>query len=86
MDYEVDENNKANIKVIGVGGAGGNAVNRMIAEDVKGVEFIAANTDVQALKNSIQNSVCSVTKSVERKRSPLSKPLIHPEDSWQVSE
>lgn len=52
MDYEVDENNKANIKVIGVGGAGGNAVNRMIAEDVKGVEFIAANTDVQALKNS----------------------------------
>ncbi len=32
MDYEVDENNKANIKVIGVGGAGGNAVNRMIAE------------------------------------------------------
>ena len=52
MDYEVDENNKANIKVIGVGGAGGNAVNRMITEDVKGVEFIAANTDVQALKNS----------------------------------
>ncbi|MGX5377177.1 cell division protein FtsZ [Ligilactobacillus sp. LYQ135] len=52
MDYEVDENNKANIKVIGVGGAGGNAVNRMISEDVKGVEFIAANTDVQALKNS----------------------------------
>ena len=52
MDYEVDENNKSNIKVIGVGGAGGNAVNRMIAEDVKGVEFIAANTDVQALKNS----------------------------------
>lgn len=40
------------IKVIGVGGAGGNAVNRMIAEDVKGVEFIVANTDTQALKMS----------------------------------
>ncbi|MBG9979646.1 cell division protein FtsZ [Facklamia sp. DSM 111018] len=40
------------IKVIGVGGAGGNAVNRMIAEDVKGVEFIVANTDTQALKDS----------------------------------
>ena len=40
----------ATIKVIGVGGAGGNAVNRMIADDVKGVEFIVANTDVQALK------------------------------------
>lgn len=47
------------IKVIGVGGAGGNAVNRMIEEDVKGVEFIVANTDTQALagsaaKNKIQ--------------------------------
>ena len=40
------------IKVIGVGGAGGNAINRMIAEDVKGVEFISANTDTQALNGS----------------------------------
>ena len=42
----------ARIKVIGVGGGGGNAVNRMIAARVEGVEFIAANTDVQALKLS----------------------------------
>lgn len=40
------------IKVIGVGGAGGNAVNRMITEDVQGVEFISANTDTQALNGS----------------------------------
>lgn len=40
------------IKVIGVGGAGGNAVNRMIKEDVQGVEFISANTDTQALNGS----------------------------------
>ena len=40
------------IKVIGVGGGGGNAVNRMIEEGVKGVEFIVANTDVQALRDS----------------------------------
>lgn len=40
------------IKVIGVGGAGGNAVNRMIVEDVQGVEFIVANTDTQALAGS----------------------------------
>ena len=40
----------ANIKVIGVGGGGGNAVNRMIQARMEGVEFIAANTDVQALK------------------------------------
>jgi cell division protein FtsZ len=44
--------NQAIIKVIGVGGAGSNAVNRMIKEGVKGVEFIALNTDSQALANS----------------------------------
>ena len=38
------------IKVIGVGGGGGNAINRMVDEGVAGVEFIAANTDVQALR------------------------------------
>jgi cell division protein FtsZ len=42
----------ARIKVIGVGGGGGNAVNRMIEAGVKGVEFIVANTDVQALNSS----------------------------------
>ena len=42
----------ARIKVIGVGGGGNNAVNRMIAAHVEGVEFIAANTDVQALQSS----------------------------------
>ena len=42
----------AKIKVIGVGGGGGNAVNRMIAAKLEGVEFIVANTDVQALQNS----------------------------------
>jgi cell division protein FtsZ len=48
-----DENIRgANIKVIGVGGGGGNAVNRMIQAHMEGVEFIAANTDVQALKLS----------------------------------
>ena len=40
------------IKVIGVGGAGGNAVNRMIKDEVQGVEFIVANTDTQALQGS----------------------------------
>ena len=39
------------IKVIGVGGGGGNAINRMIDEGVAGVEFIAANTDIQALSS-----------------------------------
>ena len=42
----------AKIKVVGVGGGGGNAVNRMIEADIKGVEFIVANTDLQALNAS----------------------------------
>ena len=42
----------ANIKVIGVGGGGNNAVNRMIESGVKGVDFIVANTDLQVLNNS----------------------------------
>lgn len=44
---------KANIKVFGVGGGGGNAINTMIAEGVHGVEFVAANTDLQALENNL---------------------------------
>ncbi len=54
MDFSMDDitTENARIKVIGVGGAGSNAVNRMIEDDVKGVEFIVANTDVQALKGS----------------------------------
>ena len=42
----------ANIKVLGVGGGGSNAVNRMVEAELQGVEFIAMNTDVQALKIS----------------------------------
>ncbi|MCJ7504492.1 MAG: cell division protein FtsZ, partial [Acidobacteriia bacterium] len=42
----------AKIRVIGVGGGGGNAVNRMIAAKLEGVEFMVANTDLQALKAS----------------------------------
>jgi cell division protein FtsZ len=47
-----DENKKARIKVVGVGGAGGNAINGMIEANLAGVEFIAINTDVQALDMS----------------------------------
>ena len=43
----------AKIKVIGVGGGGGNAVNRMIQAGIKGVEFLVANTDLQAMRTSL---------------------------------
>ncbi|NLO24349.1 MAG: cell division protein FtsZ [Fibrobacter sp.] len=46
-------NSKAKIKVVGIGGAGGNAVNRMHAMDIDGVDFIAINTDMLALENSL---------------------------------
>src|SRR5881398_3102242 len=52
IHYHDEVPSGAKIKVIGVGGGGNNAVNRMIAAKVEGVEFIAANTDVQALTSS----------------------------------
>jgi cell division protein FtsZ len=52
IQYQDEVPRGARIKVIGVGGGGGNAVNRMIAARVEGVEFIAANTDRQALQLS----------------------------------
>ena len=54
MIFEFEESlaQNARMKVFGVGGGGGNAVNRMIAEDLEGVEFISVNTDAQALKNA----------------------------------
>src|SRR5499425_1939106 len=50
INYTDDTRNDARIKVIGVGGGGGNAVNRMIEAGMDGIEFIVANTDLQALR------------------------------------
>src|SRR6202046_5560622 len=52
IQYHEETRRNARIKVIGVGGGGNNAINRMIEANVLGVEFIAANTDVQALEGS----------------------------------
>ena len=54
MSFELDDNFESgvNIKVVGVGGGGGNAVNRMITSHIRGVEFICVNTDKQALLHS----------------------------------
>ena len=51
MPYTMDDvvTGEAKIKIIGVGGAGGNAVKNMIANELTGVDYIIANTDVQAL-------------------------------------
>jgi cell division protein FtsZ len=52
IQFNEDPRNNAKIKVIGVGGGGGNAVNRMIDAALEGVEFLVANTDMQALQLS----------------------------------
>jgi cell division protein FtsZ len=56
----------ANIKVIGIGGGGGNAINTMIRTGIEGVEFIAANTDVQALQFSLAPTKIQVGKELTR--------------------
>ena len=72
MDYNDDNNNfammdgTATIKVIGVGGAGNNAVNRMIDAGIKGVDFIAVNTDRQALQTSKANTKIQIGEKITR--------------------
>ena len=72
MDYNDDSNNiammdgTATIKVIGVGGAGNNAVNRMIDMGIKGVDFIAVNTDRQALQTSKANTKIQIGEKITR--------------------
>ncbi|MCB9569980.1 MAG: cell division protein FtsZ [Myxococcales bacterium] len=66
--FELDEAipEQARIKVIGVGGAGGNAVNTMIQNKVEGVEFVVANTDVQALEKSLAPTTIQLGKQITR--------------------
>lgn len=71
MDYNDDSNitmmdGTATIKVIGVGGAGNNAVNRMIDAGIKGVDFIAVNTDRQALQTSKANTKIQIGEKITR--------------------
>ena len=68
MIFEFEETpvRNARMKVIGIGGAGGNAVNRMIDEDLEGVEFITMNTDAQALKNSRAQVTLQIGKKLTR--------------------
>jgi cell division protein FtsZ len=53
LEFEETSNQRASIKVVGVGGAGGNAINNMIKSGLAGVEFVAANTDAQALEHNL---------------------------------
>ena len=68
MIFELEETvqQNARMKVVGVGGGGGNAVNRMIEEHLTGVEFISVNTDAQALLNSRSDIKVQIGKKLTR--------------------
>ena len=66
FEYDDAPTRNAAMCVVGVGGAGGNAVNRMVDEDLKGVVFISANTDAQALEKSRANYTIQLGKKLTR--------------------
>ncbi|NDE34188.1 MAG: cell division protein FtsZ, partial [Gammaproteobacteria bacterium] len=68
MKFEIVDSYSQNavIKVIGVGGGGGNAVNHMVNSQVEGVDFICANTDAQALKSLQARSVIQLGNALTK--------------------
>jgi cell division protein FtsZ len=72
----VRERSSAVIKVIGVGGAGGNAVNRMVLKELHGVEFIAVNTDVQMLEKALAPSRIQIGPDVTKGLGAGAKPAV----------
>ena len=77
MSFEfIDMEHTAKIKVVGVGGGGGNAVNNMIASELKGVEFVAANTDGQALEMSRAGMKIQLGKNLTKGLGAGAKPDI----------
>jgi len=66
IDIDLEMYPTANIKVVGVGGAGGNAINRMINSNLRGVDFIAVNTDKQALNINQANTKIAIGTNLTR--------------------
>jgi cell division protein FtsZ len=83
--FEIEEvrGQKAKIKVVGVGGAGGNAVNNMIASTLYGVEFIAINTDLQVLETSLAPVKVQIGASLTRGLGAGSDPQIGREAAFE---
>ena len=75
IDIELD-NDDVVIKVVGIGGGGNNAVNRMIDEGVKGIEFISVNTDKQALLSSMAQRQVQIGEKLTRGLGAGAKPEV----------
>ncbi|MBQ1260475.1 MAG: cell division protein FtsZ, partial [Clostridia bacterium] len=76
FDFEPIHDSGVNIKVVGVGGGGNNAVNRMISTNIRGVEFIAINTDSQALDASCAAKKLVIGDKITRGKGAGSNPEI----------
>ena len=66
LEFEIEMENYAEIKVVGVGGGGNNAINRMIAANLKGVDFLSVNTDAQALLLSDANQKIQIGEKLTK--------------------
>ncbi|NLJ34395.1 MAG: cell division protein FtsZ [Firmicutes bacterium] len=66
LEFEIEMENFAEIKVVGVGGGGNNAINRMIAANLKGVDFLSVNTDAQALLLSEANQKIQIGEKLTK--------------------
>ena len=66
--FEIDEvkGQTAKIKVVGIGGAGGNAINNMITSNLHGVDFVSVNTDTQVLETSLATVKVQIGSSITK--------------------
>ena len=70
------DNHKAKIKIVGIGGAGGNAVNRMVNMNIRDVEFIAINTDALALDNNLADEKIAIGQKTTKSLGAGAKPEV----------
>lgn len=86
MEVVPDIHTAAKIKVVGIGGGGGNAVNRMVDSNIEGVEFIAVNTDAQALYHSLAPYKINIGKGVTRGLGAGANPHVGGQSAQESSE
>src|SRR5690242_11332828 len=90
IEFAADAELQAKIKVVGVGGGGGNAINTMIQAGLEGVEFIVANTDMQALQQNLAREKIQLGSALTRGLGAGAQPEIGRkaalEDSKRISE